>query len=123
MTNMTIEPWISVDDTRRATDFYVRGFGAVEIERLEEDGTTLVACLAIGEARVWIQLDPETAPVVSGVPSPMRLILVVDDPDAAMDRALAAGGTLVSPVADGHGWRVGRLADPAGHHWELGKRI
>lgn len=123
MRNVTIQPWISVDDTRQATDFLVRGFGATEIERLEEDGTILVACFAIGEAHVWIQLDPEMAPAVSGVPSPMRLILVVDDPDATMARALAAGGTLVSPVAEGHGWRVGRLADPAGHHWELGTRI
>ena len=38
-------------------------------------------------------------------------------------RALAAGATLVAPVSDEHGWRLGRIADPFGHHWEIGKPL
>jgi PhnB protein len=40
---------------------------------------------------------------------------VVDDPDAVQARAVAAGATATSPVADEHGWRVGRILDPHGH--------
>ena len=50
----------------------------------------------------------------------MKLLLTVDDPDAAVERAIAAGATLVRPVADEHGWRLGRIVDPFGHHWEIG---
>ena len=39
------------------------------------------------------------------------------------DRAVAAGADVVSGVAEQHGWRVGRVADPYGHHWEIGKPV
>jgi PhnB protein len=52
------------------------------------------------------------------------MVMVVDDPDAAFKRALEAGANEVWPVADQHyGWRVGRLVDPFGHHWEIGKPL
>jgi PhnB protein len=50
-----------------------------------------------------------------------RMLLVVADPDAVVARALAAGATEVRAVADEHGWRMGRIADPFGHHWEIGR--
>jgi PhnB protein len=51
------------------------------------------------------------------------MIPSVEDPDAVLARARAAGGTEVAAVHDGHGWRVGRIADPSGHHWEIGRRL
>jgi PhnB protein len=48
-------------------------------------------------------------------------VLVVDDPDATTAAAVAAGAVLLSPVADEHGWRLGRIEDPAGHEWEIGR--
>ncbi len=51
------------------------------------------------------------------------MLLLVDDPDAAIARAAAAGATVVSPAQDEHGWRLGRVADPFGHHWEIGKPL
>jgi PhnB protein len=53
----------------------------------------------------------------------VRMLLWVDEPDAAIERAVAAGATLVYPAADGHGWRLGRIADPFGHHWEIGRPL
>ena len=54
----------------------------------------------------------------------MRLVMVVDDPDAAFARAVKAGAKVVSAVADQpYGWRVGRVVDPFGHHWEIGKPL
>jgi PhnB protein len=52
------------------------------------------------------------------------MVMVVDDPDAAFQRAVAAGATVVWSVADQrYGWRVGRIADPFGHHWEIGRPL
>ena len=51
------------------------------------------------------------------------MILTVPDPDAAFDRAVAAGAQEVFPVGEGHGWRLGRLVDPFGHHWEIGRPL
>jgi PhnB protein len=48
------------------------------------------------------------------------MILTVRDPDMVFRQALAAGAKQISPVSEGHGWRVGRVVDPFGHHWEVG---
>ena len=58
----------------------------------------------------------------------MRIVMVVADPDAVFARGVKAGATVVLPVEDKeYGWRVGRIADPFGHHWEnrqaLGRRL
>jgi PhnB protein len=48
--------------------------------------------------------------------------MIVEDPDGVFARAVTAGATVVWPVsAQPYGWRVGRVADPFGHHWEIGK--
>ncbi len=53
-----------------------------------------------------------------------RMVLVVEDPDAAFARAVAAGANVVWAVTDQpYGWRVGRVVDPFGHHWEIGKPL
>ncbi len=49
--------------------------------------------------------------------------LTVDDTDSVFDQAIAAGATEVVAVSEGHGWRIGRVADPFGHHWEIGKPL
>jgi PhnB protein len=52
------------------------------------------------------------------------MVMVVEDPDAVFARALKAGATQVWPVTDqSYGWRVGRIVDPFGHHWEIGKPL
>jgi PhnB protein len=51
------------------------------------------------------------------------MVMTVEDPDAAFDRAVAAGARVVIPVANQYGWRLGRIVDPFGHHWEIGKPL
>ena len=51
------------------------------------------------------------------------MILTVHDPESVFSQAVTAGATQITPVADGHGWRIGRLADPFGHQWEVGKPL
>ena len=54
----------------------------------------------------------------------MRIVMVVADPDAVFARGVKAGATVVLPVEDKeYGWRVGRIADPFGHHWQIGKPL
>jgi PhnB protein len=122
-----IAPWLSVRDGVQAIDFYKRAFGAIEVYRLDgppEQG--VVARLAIAGAEFWISTDSPEQDTISSSPlggGSVRLILTVSDPDAIFARALAAGAREVYPVAEGHGWRVGRVEDPFGLHWEIGRMI
>ena len=51
----------------------------------------------------------------------VRMVMTVEDPDAVFDRAVATGAKIVQPVTDAYGWHLGRVVDPFGHHWEIGK--
>jgi PhnB protein len=55
--------------------------------------------------------------------STVRVLLVVQDPVSVVDRAVALGATEVVPVEEQHGWLLGRIEDPFGHHWEIGKPL
>jgi PhnB protein len=85
-----------------------------------------VAQLAVAGAGFWVADEsPEHlnfSPETLGGGS-VRLILTVPDPDAAFARALAAGATQITAVTDDYGWRLGRLVDPSGHHWEIGRPL
>ena len=118
-----LEPELWVGSPRAAIAFYADAFGATVLHQVGE-GDDLVAQLAVGEARFWVsnangrdRLDP----LAGGATG--RVLLHVDDPDAVAARALAAGATERAPVADEHGWRLGRIADPSGHEWEIGRPL
>ena len=118
-----IAPWLSVSDGAGALAFYKTAFGAVELDRLEDDpGHVAVAQLSLNGAPFWLQEDRPTSPTALGGLS-VRMVVNVDDPDQHHQRAVAAGATEVSPVTDSHGWRTGRVADPFGHHWEFARRL
>jgi PhnB protein len=38
-------------------------------------------------------------------------------------RAIAAGALEVVAVKEDYGWRLGRVVDPFGHHWEIGRPL
>jgi PhnB protein len=119
----TIAPWLSVSRATEAVDYYQAAFGAVERYRLQDDsGKVVVAQLAIGGADFWLQEDVDSSPEIQDCRS-VRMILTVDDPDAMFEQAIATGATEVFAVSEGHGWRIGRLVDPFGHHWEIGKPL
>jgi PhnB protein len=119
----TISSWIAVADAAKAVAFYRDAFGATELERTEDgDGAVIVAHLAIDGADFWVQHEPGLDPrPVEG--EAIRMILSVDDPDTVYGRAVAAGATAITPMYEGHGWRIGRIADPSGHHWEIGRPL
>ncbi len=117
----SIAPWLAVSDGAAALEFYRAAFGATERERLDDGGRIMVARLAIDDAEFWFQEDTDA--LSGSAERPIRMILTVTDPDALFARAVAAGATEVFPVGDGNGWHVGRVADPFGHHWEIGRPL
>jgi len=119
----SIAPWLSVRGATEAVRFYRAAFGAVVRYRHEDGaGEVVVAQLAVDGADFWLQEDPESSPEAIDRRS-VRMILTVDDPDSAYARAVGAGAVEVAPVYEGHGWRIGRVADPFGHHWEIGRPL
>jgi len=93
---------------------------------MDDPGGAVVARLSVEGAEFWVadespehkNFSPET---LGGATT--RMILVVDDPDAAFARAVSAGATVVYDVTNEYGWRLGRVMDPYGHHWEIGKPL
>jgi PhnB protein len=124
-TAYTITPWLLVRNSLKALEFYKSAFGATEVYRLDVPGG-VIARLSVHGAEFWMgDESPEHgnhSPQSPGVGS-VRMIMTVPDPDAAFARAVAAGASEVFPVGEEHGWRLGRIADPFGHHWEIGRQI
>lgn len=116
----SITPWLSVSNGHAAIEFYQKAFDAFEIYHLDAPDGGVVSRLSIKGAEFWI--SDGVADSHSTDPA-MRIILTVPDPDAVFEKAIRAGGTIVYPVGEGHGWRIGRLSDPFGHHWEIGKQL
>jgi PhnB protein len=122
----SIAPMLSVRNGARAVDFYKNAFGARELFRIDDPGGAVVARLAVDAAEFWVADEsPEHknySPESLGGGT-VRMVMIVADPDAAFERAVAAGGAVVSPVKNDYGWRLGRVVDPFGHHWEIGKPL
>ena len=122
----SISPMLSVRRGAQAIEFYKAAFGATEAFRVDAPDGAVVARLSVDGAEFWVadespehkNFSPET---LNG--STTRMILVVDDPDIAFARAIAAGASVVNAVENNYGWRLGRVVDPCGHHWEVGKPL
>jgi PhnB protein len=125
---LTIQPQLSVRRGRAAIEFYKAAFGAVEVYRVggTDDHEAVVSELRVGEGTFWVadespehqNFSPES---LGG--STTRLLLIVEDPPAVLRQAVAAGATQVRPVAEEHRWLLGRIEDPFGHHWEIGRPL
>jgi PhnB protein len=117
---------LSVRNGAGAIDFYKAAFGAVELFRIDNEKGEVVAQLSVDSAEFWIA--DESPPHLNFSPESLgggsvRMLLITEDPDAAFARAVAAGAKVISPVGNQHGWRLGRVVDPFGHHWEIGKPL
>jgi PhnB protein len=122
----SIAPWLSVRNGAKAVDFYKSAFGATEVFRLDGPDGGVVARLSVDSAEFW--LGDESPQYLNFSPqslggSTVRMVLTVADPDAVFKRAVNAGASEVVPVQEMHGWRVGRIVDPFGHHWEIGRQL
>jgi PhnB protein len=124
----SLMPELAVRGGRRALAFYAEAFGAVVEYQVggTDEHEPVVAQLSVDGARFWVSDEsPEhgsNSPESVGGPT-ARMLLVVDDPDAVQSRAVAAGAVEEAGVAEEHGWRTGRVRDPSGHHWEIGRPL
>jgi PhnB protein len=122
-----IQPELWVRDGPAAVAFYERAFGAAVEYRVDGPADDdVIAQLSVGGAHFWVssasqemhRLSPGWVGGATG-----RLLLVVDDPGAFVEAAVTAGALPVSAVRNEHGWRLGRLTDPFGHEWEIGRPL
>jgi PhnB protein len=126
VTKTSIAPLLNVRRGAQAIDFYKQAFAATELYRVSAPDGAVVAQLAVEGADFWLadespdhaNFSPES---LNG--STTRMVLTVADPDAVFAKAIAVGAKIVWPVSNQHGWRIGRLLDPFGHHWEIGKPL
>lgn len=121
-------PYLCVRDTAQAIEFYRDVFGASERFRLDEPGgrighaevelggSTLMLCDPYPEYGI-VPPDPAAGTSVT-------LHIHVEDADALIERAVAAGATVLRPAADAfYGERSGVIRDPFGHRWNIGHSI
>ena len=117
---------LSVRKGAKAVEFYQSAFGATVAFRIDAPDGAVVARLSVDGAEFWVadespehhNFSPET--LCGGT---VRMVMVVEDPDASFAKAVAAGAKVVVPVENNYGWRLGRVVDPFGHHWEIGKPL
>ncbi|HET6994173.1 MAG TPA: VOC family protein [Chitinophagaceae bacterium] len=115
----SITPWLTVQDSEKAAGFYKSAFAAIETYRLDIPGEPILR-LSINGAEFWIGGDSQGTDTGNLGGGTVRMILSVPDPDTVFAKALVAGATEVFPVHEDHGWRIGRITDPFGLHWEIG---
>ena len=120
----SITPWLTFVNCAKAVEFYKKAFNASEDYRLETPDGGLVVKLSINGAEFWLSngSDENKNPEAVGGKT-VRMILTVQDPFPIFERALKAGATEVFPIGEEHGWRLGRIVDPFGLHWEIGHPI
>jgi PhnB protein len=122
----SLAPWLEITDGPRALTFYKSAFDAEETYRYDNPDGGFVVRLNAKGAEFWLSYEgpkaTATATTVLGGDN-LRMILTVPDPDSVFANAIAAGATQVYAVGEDHGWRLGRLIDPFGLHWEIGKPL
>jgi PhnB protein len=124
----TATPYLIAHDAAAALDFYKQAFGATELYRMSQpDGRVGHAEIQIGDSR--IMLADEYPEIAAYSPrhyggTPVTMNLYVEDSDAMFARAVAAGATVLRPLADQfYGDRSGVVQDPFGHKWVLSTHI
>jgi PhnB protein len=119
-----VTPYLIVDGAVKALDFYHRVFGATERMRMPSPGGKVGhAEIGIGDSVIMLADEhPEMGargPRAFGG-SPVSLHVYVENVDATVKTAVAAGAKVIRPVEDKfYGDRSGTIEDPFGHHWHV----
>lgn len=123
-TNAVIQPWLTVLNAEAAVGFYKQAFDAIEMYRLETpDG--LVVKLSVAGAEFWISSsnDENKNDEAKQLNGNIRMILIANHPELLLSKAMAAGAKEIFPLGEDHGWKLGRIEDPFGLHWEIGYEV
>lgn len=120
----SIQPWLTINRGEEAINFYKSAFNATETFRMQDPGGGLVVRLSINGAEFWISSESASQTTASPLATNnIRMILVVDNPKAVFNKAIAAGASEIFPVREEFGWLAGKLSDPFGLHWEIGHEL
>lgn len=119
----TVKPFLTVSNGRKAVEFYVAAFGAIETKRFDMQDQKISSVLEIEKSAFYVgdeepqhgNLSPNTN---SG--SSVRIILQTRKADDIFRRALSLGAMEICPMVTEGDWRIGKLKDPFGHIWEIG---
>lgn len=124
----SVTPYLCIKNAAAALDFYQHAFGATERMRMTDpSGKIGHAEIGIGDSAIMLcdefpDMDVRSPQAIGGTPVMMHLY--VEDVDAFVARAVAAGAKLLSPVEDQfYGDRGGKLADPFGHTWWVATHV
>jgi PhnB protein len=123
-----VTPYLIVEGAARAIDFYKGVFGAKERMRMDAPGGKIGhAELELADSVIMLadqspEMGARSPQSIGG--SPVHIMLYVDDVDATVERALAAGARLQMPVENKfYGDRTGGIVDPFGHVWYVGTHV
>ena len=124
----SVTPYLIFDNAAAALEFYKKALGAVELMRFPAPGGKIGhAEIRIGDSPVMLsdespEMNALSARTIGG--SPVSLMVYVEDVDALVARAVAAGAKLVRPVANQfYGDRTGGIDDPFGYHWYIATHV
>jgi PhnB protein len=122
----TIKPFLTVNNGKKAVEFYQAAFGAIETKRWEISTDKISSVLEIENAEFYIaDEEPENgnfSPDTSSSNS-IRIILNTRNADDIFKKGLQSGATEICPMTTEEKWRIGKLKDPFGHIWEIGYEI
>lgn len=124
-----MSPYLTVRDASRAIDFYKRAFGATELYRLADPASGKIGHAEIMLNGSHFMLSDENLAFGNKSPQTLegtavKLCLMVDNTDASIARASAAGATVLMPATDMfYGFRCAALRDPFGHQWLIQHEI
>ena len=119
----TIKPFLTVNNGKKAVEFYVSAFGAIELKRFEMPEQKISSVIEIEHAEFYVgDEEPQNGNFSPGVNSnsPVRIILQTKNADEFFEKALKLGATEICPMTTEEDWRIGKLKDPFGHIWEIG---
>jgi len=124
----SVTPHLICAGAANAIEFYKKAFNAVEEVRLPGPQGRLMhamiriegsAVMLVDEMPEWGAFGPKS---LKG--SPVTIHLYVEDVDAFVKRAVAAGAKITMPLDDMFwGDRYCKLEDPFGHHWSVATHL
>jgi PhnB protein len=119
----TVKPFLTVNNGKKAVEFYINAFGAIETKRFEMPEEKLSSVIRIEGAEFYVgDEESHNGNISPGSESnnPVRIILQTKKADELFAKAIACGATEICPMTTESEWRIGKLKDPFGHIWEIG---
>lgn len=119
----TVKPFLTVHNAKKAVDFYVSAFGAIETKRFDMPDQKISSVIEIEKAEFYVgDEEPQNGNLSPDLKSssPVRIILQTKNAGELFEKAIRFGATEICPMTTEEDWRIGKLKDPFGHIWEIG---